>query len=245
MLFRKPSCRVDGHQCAARHRLRSRKGSLGQRADKNHLAITRVPSGTREWSCRHGTAHLLEGYLKLSLVSCSAQLFPAISEREKIRFHQINRKTGNRIKYCKLDAVTGKPISRHPSPANVCKQVERAGPQDELNRALKWQKQEQDASDREPSARRDRLPGHQDRASLGDCDRCDLFRGRPGRHVTIYLARCQRGICVLRVGALCRRNPWRPCLRRAPTYRWSAAAAAGQNAAAEPIENIGGAARRR
>jgi DNA end-binding protein Ku len=52
-----------------------------------------------------------KGYLRLSLVSCPAQLFPAISEREKIRFHQINRKTGNRIKYCKLDAVTGKPVS--------------------------------------------------------------------------------------------------------------------------------------
>ncbi len=52
-----------------------------------------------------------KGYLKLSLVSCPIQLFPAISEREKIRFHQINRKTGNRIKYCKLDAVTGKPVS--------------------------------------------------------------------------------------------------------------------------------------
>src|SRR4030081_1398058 len=51
-----------------------------------------------------------KGYLRLSLVSCPAQLFPAISEREKIRFHQINRKTGNRIKYCKLDAMTGKPV---------------------------------------------------------------------------------------------------------------------------------------
>src|ERR1700716_141329 len=51
-----------------------------------------------------------KGYLKLSLVSCPIQLFPAISEREKIRFHQINRKTGNRIKYCKLDAVTGEPV---------------------------------------------------------------------------------------------------------------------------------------
>ena len=38
-------------------------------------------------------------------------MFPAIAEREKIKFHQINRKTGNRIKYCKLDAVTGKPVS--------------------------------------------------------------------------------------------------------------------------------------
>jgi DNA end-binding protein Ku len=51
-----------------------------------------------------------KGYLKLSLVSCPIQLFPAISAREKIRFHQINRKTGNRIKYCKLDAVTGEPV---------------------------------------------------------------------------------------------------------------------------------------
>jgi DNA end-binding protein Ku len=50
-------------------------------------------------------------YLKLSLVSCPVQLVPAISEREKVNFHQINRKTGNRIKYCKLDAVTGKRVS--------------------------------------------------------------------------------------------------------------------------------------
>jgi DNA end-binding protein Ku len=52
-----------------------------------------------------------KGYLKLSLVSCPIQLFPAIAEQEKIKFHQINRKTGNRIKYCRLDAVTGKPVS--------------------------------------------------------------------------------------------------------------------------------------
>ena len=52
-----------------------------------------------------------KGYLKLSLVSCPIQLFPAISEREKIKFHHINRKTGNRVKYCKLDAVTGEPVS--------------------------------------------------------------------------------------------------------------------------------------
>ena len=52
-----------------------------------------------------------KGYLKLSLVSCPIQLFPAISEREKIKFHQINRKTGNRIKYCRIDAITGEPVS--------------------------------------------------------------------------------------------------------------------------------------
>ena len=48
-----------------------------------------------------------KGYLKLSLVSCPILLFPATSEREKISFHQINKKTGNRIKYRKVDAESG------------------------------------------------------------------------------------------------------------------------------------------
>ena len=40
-----------------------------------------------------------KGYLKLSLVSCPIALYPATSEREKISFHQINKNTGDRIKY--------------------------------------------------------------------------------------------------------------------------------------------------
>jgi DNA end-binding protein Ku len=48
-----------------------------------------------------------KGYLRLSLVSCPIQLFPAASEREKVRFHQINKNTGNRIRYMKVDADTG------------------------------------------------------------------------------------------------------------------------------------------
>ena len=48
-----------------------------------------------------------KGYLKLSLVSCPVALYPASSEREKISFHQINKNTGNRIKYRKVDAETG------------------------------------------------------------------------------------------------------------------------------------------
>jgi DNA end-binding protein Ku len=48
-----------------------------------------------------------KGYLKLSLVSCPIAVFPATSEREKISFHQLNKKTGNRIKYQKVDADTG------------------------------------------------------------------------------------------------------------------------------------------
>ena len=48
-----------------------------------------------------------KGYLKLSLVSCPIALFPATSEREKISFHQLNKNTGHRIKYRKVDAETG------------------------------------------------------------------------------------------------------------------------------------------
>jgi DNA end-binding protein Ku len=52
-----------------------------------------------------------KGYLKLSLVSCPIALYPAASEREKISFHQLNKKTGNRIKYRKVDAETGDEIA--------------------------------------------------------------------------------------------------------------------------------------
>jgi len=48
-----------------------------------------------------------KGYLKLSLVSCPIALFPATSEREKISFHQLNKDTGHRIKYRKVDGETG------------------------------------------------------------------------------------------------------------------------------------------
>jgi DNA end-binding protein Ku len=56
-----------------------------------------------------------KGYLKLFLVSCPIALFPASSEREKISFHQLNKKTGHRIKYRKVDAETGdiSGIGRH------------------------------------------------------------------------------------------------------------------------------------
>ena len=53
-----------------------------------------------------------KGYLKLSLVSCPIALFPATSEREKINFHQINKKTGNRIRHRKVDADTGEEVDQ-------------------------------------------------------------------------------------------------------------------------------------
>src|SRR6266699_1388837 len=47
-----------------------------------------------------------KGFLRLSLVICPVALYPATSESEKISFNQLNRKTGHRIKYAKVDADT-------------------------------------------------------------------------------------------------------------------------------------------
>ncbi|WFU21145.1 Ku protein [Bradyrhizobium sp. CB1717] len=48
-----------------------------------------------------------KGFLRLSLVTCPVALYPATSDAEKISFNQLNRQTGHRIKYLKVDAETG------------------------------------------------------------------------------------------------------------------------------------------
>lgn len=53
-----------------------------------------------------------KGYLKLSLVTCPVALFPASSQSEKTRFHQINRKTGNRLRQQMVDEETGRVVER-------------------------------------------------------------------------------------------------------------------------------------
>ena len=52
-----------------------------------------------------------KGFLRLSLVTCPVALYPATSESEKVSFNQLNRKTGNRIKYAKVDADTGEEVA--------------------------------------------------------------------------------------------------------------------------------------
>jgi DNA end-binding protein Ku len=52
-----------------------------------------------------------KGFLRLSLVTCPVALYPATSDTEKVSFNQINRKTGHRIKYAKVDADTGEEVS--------------------------------------------------------------------------------------------------------------------------------------
>jgi DNA end-binding protein Ku len=52
-----------------------------------------------------------KGFFRLSLVTCPVALYPATSESEKISFNQLNRKTGHRIKYAKVDADTGEEVA--------------------------------------------------------------------------------------------------------------------------------------
>src|ERR1700760_1736208 len=52
-----------------------------------------------------------KGFLRLSLVNCPVALYPATSESEKVSFNQLNRKSGHRIKYAKVDADTGEAVA--------------------------------------------------------------------------------------------------------------------------------------
>lgn len=51
-----------------------------------------------------------KGYLKLSLVNCPVTMAPATSEADKVRFHTMNAKTGNRVVSRYVDSISGKPV---------------------------------------------------------------------------------------------------------------------------------------
>ena len=51
-----------------------------------------------------------KGYLRLSLVTCPIELFPATSEAEKTHFHQINTSTGHRLRQQMVDEQTGRVV---------------------------------------------------------------------------------------------------------------------------------------
>ena len=53
-----------------------------------------------------------KGYLRLSMVTCPIELYPATSQAEKTHFHQINRKTGNRLRQQMVDEETGKVVDK-------------------------------------------------------------------------------------------------------------------------------------
>jgi DNA end-binding protein Ku len=52
-----------------------------------------------------------KGFLRLSLVTCPVALYPATSDSEKISFNQINKNTGHRIRYVRVDAETGEEVA--------------------------------------------------------------------------------------------------------------------------------------
>lgn len=52
------------------------------------------------------------GHLRLALVSCPVRLTPATTGSSNIRFHKLNKKTGNRLRQQMIDAETGKVVER-------------------------------------------------------------------------------------------------------------------------------------
>jgi DNA end-binding protein Ku len=53
-----------------------------------------------------------KGSLKLSLVTCPIALYPASTQAEKTHFHQINTRTGHRLKQQMVDEQTGRVVDR-------------------------------------------------------------------------------------------------------------------------------------
>ncbi len=51
-----------------------------------------------------------KGYLKLSLVTCPVAMMPATTDNDKVRFHTLNAKTGNRVVSQYVDAISGKAV---------------------------------------------------------------------------------------------------------------------------------------
>ncbi len=52
------------------------------------------------------------GFLRLSLVTCPVYLTPATTEAKRIRLHQLNSETGNRVSQRLVDSKTGEELSR-------------------------------------------------------------------------------------------------------------------------------------
>jgi DNA end-binding protein Ku len=52
------------------------------------------------------------GFLRLSLVSCPVSLVPATTEAKRVRFNQLNGKTGNRVQQQLIDSKTGEIVDR-------------------------------------------------------------------------------------------------------------------------------------
>src|SRR4051794_29623178 len=85
---------------------------IGELRKHSELETTQVVESGSRMEFSMAPRAYWKGYLKLSLVSCPILLYPATSEREKIRFHQINKETGNRVRYKKVDEGTGDEVEQ-------------------------------------------------------------------------------------------------------------------------------------
>src|SRR5258705_9725735 len=86
---------------------RSRRGRVPERKTLTRLESEPPVTGVLRMAPRANW----KGFLRLSLVTCPVALYPATSESEKISFNQLNRKTGHRIKYMKVDPDTGEEVA--------------------------------------------------------------------------------------------------------------------------------------
>jgi len=73
--------------------------------------IRRLVDGEVHGKAPLPTRYNWSGFLRLSLVTCPIQLISATSDTEKISFSQINKKTGHRVRYIKVDAETGEEVT--------------------------------------------------------------------------------------------------------------------------------------
>jgi Ku70/Ku80 beta-barrel domain len=85
-------------------------------------------------SCESGACELefhlanWKGFLRLSLVTCPVAHYPATSEYEKVSFKQLNRKTGHRIKYAKVDADAGEEVANEECRSDLYNWMKRMAP---------------------------------------------------------------------------------------------------------------------
>ena len=67
------------------------------------IGVPAVPAPRSQW----------KGFLKLSLVSCPIALYPAITDAHRVKFRQVNKRTGNRLRHQLVDTVTGEAVERY------------------------------------------------------------------------------------------------------------------------------------
>src|SRR5262245_33861949 len=85
----------------------------GAPLDLQHAARYRVFCNVKQLGKGFAMARpFWRGQLRLALVTCPINLTPATTERDKIRFHKLNRDTGNRLRMQMIDSETQDVVDR-------------------------------------------------------------------------------------------------------------------------------------